>query len=381
MRIKLSPYTLAYPLAILLSSPVLANDNYVFDAAYTAEYWQNAQGGIKTDGVYLDNLDLSLAIDAQSAWGIEGGSAYIQTLYNNSNTLSEAIVGDLQTVSNIDNTQVFLVFELWYQQEFLQNHSVKVGLYDLNSEFDAIETAGLFINSSHGIGADYSQSGENGPSIFPVTSLAVRYLHRSDNFSWQVAILDAVPGDPDDDEKNTIHLSSDEGALIALEGNYQQQQHRIALGSWYYSEESDTLESNQSENNYGLYGIYEYVANEQQNNALSAWLRFGLANDKINQVSQYAGTGLTLTRFLSARPDDILGFAIARVKNSDDYLAVGRQNGVNMESSETNFEFTYQAQFNDHLTIQPNIQYIVNPGTDPALDNALVYGLRVVFEL
>ncbi len=94
MRVNLSPYSLAYPLAILLSSPVLANDNYVFDAAYTAEYWHNAQGGIKTDGVYLDNLDLSLAIDAQGAWGIEGGSAYVQTLYNNSNTLSGSLVGD-----------------------------------------------------------------------------------------------------------------------------------------------------------------------------------------------------------------------------------------------------------------------------------------------
>jgi porin len=28
------------------------------------------------------------------------------------------------------------------------------------------------------------------------------------------------------------------------------------------------------------------------------------------------------------------------------------------------------------LTVQPDVQYVVNPGTDPALDDALVVGLR-----
>src|SRR3546814_3364842 len=34
--------------------------------------------------------------------------------------------------------------------------------------------AGLFIGSPHGIGTDFAQSGQNGPSIFPSTSLAAR---------------------------------------------------------------------------------------------------------------------------------------------------------------------------------------------------------------
>ena len=70
--------------------------------------------------------------------------------------------------------------------------SIKFGLYDLNSEFDAIEAAALFINPSHGIGPDFSQSGRNGPSIFPLTSLALRADYKLDDH-WLVraVILDA----------------------------------------------------------------------------------------------------------------------------------------------------------------------------------------------
>ncbi len=40
---------------------------------------------------------------------------------------------------------------------------------------------------------------------------------------------------------------------------------------------------------------------------------------------------------------------------------------------------TYRAPITDWLTLQPDIQYIVNPGFAPAFDDALVISLR--FEL
>ena len=43
-----------------------------------------------------------------------------------------------------------------FKKNLNEKVSVLTCLYNLNSEFDVIETAGLFINSSHGIGPDYS---------------------------------------------------------------------------------------------------------------------------------------------------------------------------------------------------------------------------------
>lgn len=42
------------------------------------------------------------------------------------------------------------------------------------------------------------------------------------------------------------------------------------------------------------------------------------------------------------------------------------------------FEFTYQAQVAKWLTIQPDVQFIINPGGTQDLNNALVIGARAV---
>jgi porin len=39
-------------------------------------------------------------------------------------------------------------------------------------------------------------------------------------------------------------------------------------------------------------------------------------------------------------------------------------------------EATYQAELAPWMTIQPDIQYIINPGGQSSIDNALVIGCR-----
>lgn len=45
--------------------------------------------------------------------------------------------------------------------------------------------------------------------------------------------------------------------------------------------------------------------------------------------------------------------------------------------AETNFELTWQRRVSERLTLQPDVQYVVNPGWDPALRDALVLGVRL----
>jgi len=224
---------------MMISADLIADSAYSPEIVYTGDFYSNTRGGIKEGEIYLDNLDLALEIDVEKALGWTGGTFLAYVIVNNSNTLSAEIVGDAQGADNIDNTSVNRVQELWYEQAFTWGNSLKLGLYDINSEFDAIDPAGLFINSSHGIGPDYSQSGENGPSIFPASSLALRYFHPiNDQFSFQTAVLDGVPQDPDDPHKNTIDISGEDGALLALEVNYQNSGLRLGLGGWHYTQKS-----------------------------------------------------------------------------------------------------------------------------------------------
>ncbi|KQM94346.1 hypothetical protein ASE70_11115 [Sphingomonas sp. Leaf22] len=86
------------------------------------------------------------------------------------------MVGDAQVVSSIETGMPLLrVLEAWVEHVGRDDRwSAKAGLYDINSEFDALQTSLLFVNSAFGMGSDLGTSGRNGPSTFPGTGLAIR---------------------------------------------------------------------------------------------------------------------------------------------------------------------------------------------------------------
>ena len=124
---------------------------------------------------YLDDLDAQLSLDLDQLVGWGGAQAFIYGLYSNGNSISE-LVGDFNGVSNIETgVEAIRLVEAWVDQTFAEGKgSLRVGLYDLASEFDASEVRALFFNAGHGSGTDFSQTGQNGPTMWPVTSFAAR---------------------------------------------------------------------------------------------------------------------------------------------------------------------------------------------------------------
>ena len=161
---------------------------------------------------------------------------FVYGLYNNGRALTGDLVGDAQGVSNIETgVRAVRLYEAWVEQRF-GRASVKFGLYDLNSEFDEHVTGSLFLNSTHGLGPDLSQSGLNGPSVFPVTSLALRADYQIDErLRLRAAVLDAVPGDPARPRRTAIRLGGAEGALLIGEAQYLTRNTRAILGYWRYT--------------------------------------------------------------------------------------------------------------------------------------------------
>jgi porin len=366
--------TLLLSSALLLSGLLHGQDEwYSFGLSYVGEINHNFDGGVARKSAYLDNIDFCVDVDGEKALNIQGASLHLDLLYNNSNSF-KSYVGDAQGTSNIDNTNVFRLYELWWEQQ-VQQHSFKLGVYDLNSEFDAIEPAGLFLNSSHGIGPDISQSGVNGPSIFPTTSLAFRYaVELPQNFFLQAAILDAVPGDPNNEDHNHFKINRNEGALLILEGNYYTEYSRFGLGSWFYTEKSPEHLSTNNSHNQGIYGFAQQCLYKREIRQVDGWLRVGFANDKINTFGSYMGSGLVFSGYIPSRQDDCFGLAVAHAVNAGDYIT---SSASNLDRAETNVEFTYFAKICKGFSLQPDLQYIINPSTDPTLDNAFVASLRM----
>ncbi len=358
-------------------------------AVYTGEPIRNFDGGAREGSTYLDNLDLQLAADRGSIFGIPGLAGFAYIVRNNASTFSDEYVGDTQVVSNIDAPEAWRIYELWldWSPGDDERFSARFGLYDLNSEFDVSDGAGLFFNSSHGINPSFSLTGLNGPSIFPVTSLGLRLrgtVAGDHGGYWQAVALDGVPGDPDDPSSDEIKLSSDEGALLALEfGVSRGAWRKLAIGGWLYTADFDQLvgtdpggEPARNDGNAGLYAIGERELASGGFGKLAGFLRAGYGSEQFNQVEYYAGGGLVLDGFWPSRAQDQVGLAFATAINGGDYREAQRLAGESPDNHETAIELTYRAPITGWLTLQPDLQYVVNPGTNPALDDALVIGLR-----
>lgn len=353
------------------------------ELGYIADALHNASGGIKAGSAYLQNVDATIEFDLQRVVGGGAGSLFAYLLWNDASTFSDRYPGDAQVVSNIDAERALRLYELWYEHRLADVLSLKIGLFDLNSEFDAVDTSALFLNSSHGIVPTYSQTGENGPSIFPVTSPSARLQWEiGDSNLFRYALLDAVPGDPENPSATAVKLSSREGMLHALE--YTREFSfglRFGLGAFSYSAEFETIRETDAHGNpvhrggnNGLYGFAEgdVFANDARKRSASAFVRFGTANGALNPFDSYIGAGAVVSGFVPRRPDDRIGVSLAMARFGADFQAAN-----NAQSHETAIELTYRAHINDRMQLQPDIQYIINPGADRTLANALVFGIRL----
>ncbi len=359
------------------------------EAAYVGDIWRNTRGGIGVGDAYLDNLDLIATVDGGQRLGIAGLTLHAHAIYNNGHAFSGRWVGDAQVVSNIESVDTWRMLELWGEFRFGTTGaaSLRAGLYDLNSEFDSIEAAVLFLNSSHGIGPDLSLSGQNGPSIFPVTSFGLRLKGGAEAWYWQVAALDAVPGDPDHPDRTAFRFGAGEGALLVFEaGGALGPLRKLAFGAWSYTADFESIgetdaagEAVAASGNRGAYAIVEAGLVDRDSLHVGGWLRAGLADGRFNQFRRYLGAGLSAAGLVPGRPDDQLGLAVGSAHGGTPWRETQALAGTPVDARETTVELTWRVPVNDWLTLQPDLQYVINPGLSPDLDDAFVVGLR--FEL
>lgn len=349
-----------------------------WSAVYTADTLANVAGG-KARGVrYLDNLDLQLSVDAERLVGWRGARAFAYVIHNNGTRFSPALVGDFQVASNIETgVRATHLFEAWLEQDIGHSASVKAGLYNLNSEFDTTIAGGLFLLSSHGIGPDIAQSGRRGPSIFPVTSLAVRgELAINDHWLARAAVLDAVPGDPTRPAATAIRLRGGDGALVIAEIARLGDRTKLAAGSWRYIARLPRLDGHprEEDGNRGAYALVEHQLTGEARGGvgLGGWLRYGFADRRYNAAAHYLGGGLVHTGVGTRRPRDQIGLSFATAWFGPHYRRIER-----VGPRELIVEAAYRLVARRWLSIEPDLQWISRPAGRRELRDALVIGVRV----
>src|SRR5690348_9145539 len=190
------------------------------ELAYTTDYWSAISGGTGGHDRVIANLDLVLPADLDRLFGLARTRALVHVIHNNGASFSGDVTGDLQAISNIETgTRMTRPLQAWVEHHGHRNDwSVRVGLYDVNSEFDSLDASGVFLSGAHGMGTDIAQSGRNGPSTFPITSLGIRFARTlSPSTVLRIAVLDGVPDDAENLQRSTININAQEGAFSIAE--------------------------------------------------------------------------------------------------------------------------------------------------------------------
>ncbi len=390
----------------------LGESGIMFSFNYTGEGFFNLSGGIKQGGTYLQSIDMILALDTRKLLSWKGGTIFLYGMANNGGKPS-SFTGDAQGVSNIEAYSTIKLYEAWIQQDLFNNRlSLLAGFYDLNSEFQKLQSSSLFISSPQGVGTLLGQSGLNGPSIFPTTTLGFRIkLQLSRRFYFQTLVLNGLAGNPNNQNGTQLILDGENGILSTSEIQYiirtngernvihgRKLKNRLgrmvdsghigkfALGAWYYTASfpeivhiSSPAGVNMIRGNAGAYFIGELktfneAAHPEQ--GLTAFIRLGLDNSRINRFEAFTGGGLVYLGLIPGRDADETGLAFAIASNGNSYKTMQESEHQSVTQAEWILEFTYQWIAFPWLNLQPDIQYIINPDTNPLVKNAFAFDLR-----
>ncbi len=139
--------------------------------------------------------------------------------------------------------------------------------------------------------------------------------------------------------------------------------------------------------NYGIYGIIDQMlfsspygkkkSDSQPQEGLGFFHRLALQPANRNILQFYCDTGLTYQGLFPSRHEDLLGIALAYGLLSNDWVEATKQSqGIAPSRTTYDLELTYQIQVTHWLTIQPDLQYLIHPGTTQTYPNAFVLGLR-----
>lgn len=368
--------------ALLGANAARAGDSAALQlgVSYTADVTGTVSGGLAKRGRLLDDLQVSADLDLDKALGWNGATAHV-LLLNNSGATPNDDAGTLQGVDNIEVArQRARLFEAWVEQGFGDKGSIRAGLYDLNSEFYSNDSAGLLIAPAFGIGSELAATGPNGPSIFPSTALAVRARWTpNDNVYAQAAVLNAnagVLGDP-----GGVHTSFDNGVLLIAEAGWQGRG-KVAFGTWQYTDKQDDIRAATPSGDpvhstaRGAYVLLErQLAGGDEGRKTTAFARLGVSDGDTTAFKGGWQAGVLVEQVFESRPDSAFSVGVNQAFLSGKFRDNAFDAGQRLTHSESAVEVTYSDKIGP-VTIQPDLQYVKNPGADGGVGNALVAILR-----
>ncbi len=377
----------------------------------TSEVLGNATGGVHRGAAYDGLTQAIMQLDTQRAFGLYGGLLNISALQIHGRNLSADNLASLQTSSGIEGDRSTRLWEAWYDQKFLEEDrlDIKIGQQSVDQEFIYSAGGATFVNTMFGWPLVPSVDLPGGGPAYPLSDLGVRLRYRPINpVTLLVGVFNGNPaptnqGDPQRADASGTSFPLNGGTLTFVELQYTYPAigtlvypgegaplgHTYRIGFWYDSERFadqrlDTTGQSlaaatsnglplQHRGDYSIYAVADQMLWRKASDPNRSVSVFGRvmgtpeANRNLADFSLNAGI-LYHDPFINRADDTIgLGLGYAHVSPAvtayDRAVAIANPTSYNpIRTSETYVELTYQYQVHPWWQVQPDLQYVFNPG-------------------
>ena len=416
--------------------PWLSQYGMSLNISETSEVLGNPTGGYNKGADYDGLTQMTLQLETEKAFHWYGGTFNVSGLQIHGRNLSEDNLGTLQTASGIESDRATRLWELWYQQKFLREDrlDVKIGQQSLDQEFMVSQGALLFVNTMFGWPMLPSADMPGGGPAYPLSALGVRLRARPiDSLTFLAGVYNGSPapnnvGDPQQSNPSGVNFPLDGGLLFIAEMQYSypslgsmvsaDQSSSLSgtykLGFWYDTEDfpdqeydntglslANPLSTGTPADHRGDYAIYAVMDqaiwsdpnDEDADRTISFFARaMGTPLQDRNLIDFSLNAGFTFHEPILHRDDDAFGIGMGYTRVSDRVANLDRDTGFfdgpgyPVRGDETFVEATYQYELAPWCQLQPDVQYVFNPGAGIPNPNApgqrvkdeLVLGIRMI---
>jgi porin len=358
----------------------LADRGLVPYAIYSIEGFGVAGKGIDDGANWTSELEFGFDVDTQKLVGLPGGSFHASALWIEGTDPSDR-VGNLNAISSLSAPAAARLYQLWYKQ-VLGPVTAKIGQVVASDDFMVSSAAALYFNAGFGTYPTFTAN-INGPSYPLGAPGAIVAWQAMDTLQLQAGVYVADAG-PNDGSNHGFGWSTDHGWVvfseIAYKGNPGGHAGVYKLGGYYDTARfTDFVTNDRDRGNWSLYVLGDQTVYSGAEGAptVTVFAGFGLSpQEDRNTVHYYAQGGVNVAGLLPARPKDTLGLGATYTGFSNDFVQASRAAGTPVTSQEAIVELTYQVVITPFLTLQPDLQLVVD--ANQSGHNAVVLGIRMV---
>ena len=350
-------------------------------------------GGAEADGL----LDIAFDFDLERITRLWPDAAFhfnVVDIFGPSLTIRH--VGDISGVSNLAGVNSFRLQEIWVQQQlWAKRASIRLGMLAADTEFFTSQAASLFLDGTFGAFTLVALNFNDAP-VYPVAAPAVRI----DVMPVSFFDLRAAVFAPNEAAENNTHgtdfsINRQDGALVAVEASYLVNQSPNDFGrigtykvgafiqrgdyASFGSQAANALDSAKPLHygtNVVVYGVADQELFKNGQLTVEAFTRAGFATPNYSIVHDYFDAGFNFIGVVPIRPLDVAGLAVGRSGISRQFSSAQIQQGNAGLTSETVIEATYKIHLANWASIQPDLQYFVNPSAVRGSRDAFVSGVR-----